>query len=128
MPDLKLHNPQAHASQSQLRQKLKLSRVYVDLTREMMTMAFNGRKGADLEALLVLLCIFVGEADGRKTTASNLSAHSGLSRTSVYRRLEYLIRAGKILREGRNYCLAEGAVIVDTKGRLSRILNNYWRA
>lgn len=127
MPDVKLHNPQAHASQSQLRQKLKISRVYVDLTREMMAMAFNGRRGADLEALLVLLCIFIGEADGRKTTATNIALHSGLSRTSVYRRLEYLIKTGKAMRVGHNYCLAEGAVVVDERGMLPRILNNFWR-
>lgn len=127
MPDLKLRYPQSHVSPAALRQKLRLSRIYVDLTRELMEMAFNGKSGADIEALLVLLCVFVGDAEGRRNTATKIASHSGLARQSVYRRLNLLIDLGKVVKSGRNYYLAQGAAVADEKGRLSRILNNYWR-
>jgi hypothetical protein len=127
MPDLKLRYPQAHVSPASLRQKLRLSQTYIDLTRELMAMAFNGKGGADIEALLVLLCVFVGDAEGRSTTATKISSHSGIARQSVYRRLDLLMKLGKVVKLGRNYYLAQGAVVADDKGRLARILNNYWR-
>lgn len=127
MPDLKLRYPQTHVSPAALRQKLKLSRIYVDLTRELMAMAFNGKAAADTETLLVLLCVFVGDAEGRSNTAAKIAAHSGLTRQTIYRRLELLTKLGKVVKIGRNYYLAQGAAVGDEKGRLSRILNNYWR-
>lgn len=127
MPDLKLAYPQTHVSPSALRQKLKISQIYIDLTRELLGMAFPKRNGSDLETLLVLLCVFVSEAEGRRTTATKIASQSGLARQSVYRRLDRLCTIGKILKVGRNYHLAPGAAIVDESGRLSRILNNFWR-
>lgn len=127
MPDLKLRYPQTHISPAGLRQKLRLSQTYIDLTRELMAMAFNGKGGADIDALLVLLCVFVGDAEGRTTTATKISSHSGIARQSVYRRLDLLIKLGKVVKSGHNYHLTEGAAVADEKGRLARILNNYWR-
>jgi DNA-binding IclR family transcriptional regulator len=81
--------------------------------------------GSDLETLLVLLCVFIGEAEGRPTTVTKIASHSGISRQSVYRKLDQLMELKKIERIGRNYHLAEGAVVVDKTGRLKRILREF---
>lgn len=125
MTELKLYHPQLHVPAERIREKLDMARMYVALTREMLEMAFPKRNRVDLETLLVLLCVFIGDAEGRSTTATKLASHSGLPRSTVYRRLELLLKLKKVVRVARNYRLAEGAVTADEQGRLSRILDNY---
>ena len=124
MTELKLHQPQPHISPARLREKLDVARMYLALTREFLEKAFPGGKG-DMEALLVLICIFIGDAEGRSTTATKLASHSGLSRTAVYRRLEFLVRIKKIIRIGDSYHLATGALVADEQGKVSKIINKF---
>jgi hypothetical protein len=126
----KFHNSQAHMSPDRLRDRLKIARLYVELTRTICDLAFGAKddgSGADVESLLVLLCIFVGDAEGRATTPTKVASHSGLSRQSVYRRLKLLERRGKIIKVGTNYRLTEGAVTPDSEGKIDRILNDFIR-
>ncbi|RZN19490.1 hypothetical protein [Bradyrhizobium sp. Leo121] len=125
MTELKLYYPQSHIPPGRLREKLDVSRMYVALTREMLDMAFPDRRDVDLETLVVLLCVFIGDAEGRITTAAKLAAHSGQPRPSVDRRLKLLLKLKKVERVGRNYRLAQGAATPDERGRLARILDRY---
>lgn len=128
MSQLKLRYPQPQVPPGRLREKLNLSRMYVSLTRELYEMAFPKRSrgfGSDVETLLVLLCVFIGEADGRPTTPTKLALHSGLSRPTVYRRLDQLMQLKKVVRIGHSYHIAEGAAAFDKNGRLAKILDNF---
>jgi hypothetical protein len=123
MTELKF--PQTHIPPTQLREKLEVARMYVALTREMLDMAFPASERTDLEALLVLVCVFIGDAEGRSTTATKLASHSGLSRPAVYRRLARLKKLKKVVRVGDTYHLAPGAVVSDEKGRIAKILRKF---
>lgn len=117
--------PQSHISPAQMREKLDVARMYVALTREMLDMAFPASTRSDLEALLVLICIFIGDAEGRSTTATKVASHSGLSRTAVYRRLELLLKLKKIVRTGATYHIAPGAIVADDQGRIAKIFRKF---
>lgn len=125
--ELKFHNPQTHVTAAKLREKLEFARLYVALTREGLEMAFPRRARVDLETLIVWLCVFIGDAEGRSTTPTKIASHSGLARASVYRHLETLIRFGKVVRIGSNYRLATGAAVIDTEGKILKILRNFTR-
>lgn len=103
--------------------------MYVGLTRASYEIAFPTRKtfGADLETMLVLMGVFLGDAEGRPTSVTKIAAYCGLPRASVYRRLGDLIELKKVERVGRNYFLAEGAVTPDRQQKLSRIIDVYCR-
>ena len=120
--DPKLYNPQPHVPPGVMREKLDLAEMYVALTRAMMDMSVPN---SDLETMLVLLIVFIGDAEGRTTTATKIAAHSRIPRSNVYRRLNELINLKKIVRVGRNYRLAEGAATVDEHKRLMRILDKF---
>lgn len=124
MTEFKFYNPQTHIPPARLREKLDAARMYVALTREGMDLAFPSQKRIDLEALMVLTCVFIGDAEGRPTTPTKLASHAGLPRASVYRQLEALIRLKKVVRVGPNYRLAPGAAAIDEDGKIGRILRN----
>lgn len=123
MPQLKFQ--QSHVTSAQLQERLEVARMYVALTREMLEIAFPGNSRADLETLLVLICVFIGDAEGRSTTATKVASHSGLSRTAVYRRLDLLQKLKKIVRTGDTYHIAAGALSADANGRLARIFRKF---
>lgn len=116
-------------SPEQLADRFELVRMYVSLTRASYELAFPERKsfGADLETMLVLMGVFLGDAEGRPTTVTKIATYCGLPRASVYRRLEDLIRLKKVDREGRSYYLAEGAITPDKNRKLNRIVDSYCR-
>jgi hypothetical protein len=112
----------------QLRQRLKVARMYVNLTRTMHQLAFPKSKkgfGAELETMLVLMCVFIGDAEGRPMSASKIASFAGLPRATVYRRLEHLIRQKKIVRVGNAYHYAKDAVSPDPRGQLHRLIDNF---
>lgn len=123
MSELKF--PQTHVSPAELRERLEVARMYVALTRELLGLAFPNATRADMEALLVLICVFIGDAEDRSTTATKVASHSGLSRQAVYRRLERLRKLKKIVRIGSNYHIAPGSVAADEHGRIAKILGKF---
>lgn len=131
MTDLNIYNPQVLVSADELRERLKLARLYLALTHELLARIFNGKRnrvrGSDLESLLVVVCVFIGDAEGRPTTATKIASHSGLPRPSVYRHLMRLIRLKKVARVGNNYRLTKTAINPDDKRRLARILDEFWQ-
>jgi hypothetical protein len=128
--DLKLRFEQTHVPAERLRERLRLARLYILLTRTFHEMAFPHTAksyGSNIEALLVLVCVFIGDAEGRPTTVTKIASHAGLPRATVYRRLEQLCAIKKITRVGRSYYLASGAAHPDDHGRLSKILEGFLR-
>src|SRR5262245_54782625 len=116
-----MSNLHGRAPAEQIRERLKIARLYVAMTRTLHEVTFpqsgNGY-GAELESLLVALCVFIGDAEGRPMSASKIALHAGLPRASVYRRLERLTKLKKIVRVGRSYHCSESAVASDDYGRL----------
>lgn len=119
---------QGRVSAEQIRERLRVVRLYLALTRTIYELAFPqaaGSFGAEVETLLVALCVFIGDAEGRPMSASKIAIQAGLPRASVYRRLERLTRLKKIVRVGRSYHYAENALTPDENGRLRRILAKF---
>jgi hypothetical protein len=127
---LRFHNQQPHISEGKLRERVKLAHLYVNLTRAMyeVTLLKKAEKsGCDLEALLVLLCIYVGDVEQRPTSATKVASHAGLSRGTVYRRLGLLIKLKKVMRNGRNYHIAPGAAAdYEPNRHISKILEGFF--
>lgn len=123
MPTLKFHHPQTHLSAQELRDRVKLARTYVALTHTYRDLFFpNGKKMGDFETLLVLVCVFIADAEGASTSVTKLGAYSRLPRPTVYRRLAQLCKLGKIVKVGRSYYLAPSSVSRDDRGRIAKIL------
>jgi hypothetical protein len=95
LPMPKLHNRQSLVTNGKLRERLGIAMAYVELTRVMCEMGFGGE--IHMETLLTALCVFIGEAEGRPTTATKIAQHSGLPRATI------LSQAGRIneTEEGR---------------------------
>lgn len=108
-------------------ERLNIVRLYVSLTRASYELAFPQRKpfGADLDTLIVLMGVFLGDAEGRPTTVTKIASYCGLPRATVYRRLEVLIKLKKVERAGHRYYFAEGAVTPDKHRKLERIIDEY---
>lgn len=108
-----------------------LGQLYVELTHTMHSMAFPQNDGVqgNLEALLVLVCVFVSDAEGRPASVSKIAAHAMMPRATVYRKLDYLMKIGKIVKVGRSYCYAPNAITPDIHGKLGTILDRFvsWR-
>lgn len=125
---LKMKFPQTRVAQEEIPGRLQMVRAYIALTRIMHGMAFPDAKkgfGGDLETLLVLMCVFVGDADGRPMSASKIANYSGLTRATVYRRLECLMAIGKIVRVNNVYYCAKDVVTPDIDGKLAKTLANF---
>jgi len=125
---LKLRHDQSHVPDETLQQRLELCRWYLALTRTIHELTFpqdEGGFGSNLELMLVLMGVFIGDAEGRPTTATKIAVHCGLSRQTVYRRLEELIALGKVTRERRSYFVAPGAAPLDPQNLLPAILDKF---
>jgi IclR helix-turn-helix domain len=119
---------QSRVTAEQIRERLKVVRLYLALTRTIHELAFPKTAdsfGAEIETLLVTVCVFIGDAEGRPMTASKIAIQAGLPRASVYRRLERLTKLKKIVRVGRTYHFAENALTPDENGRLRKILAKF---
>lgn len=128
MSGLKFYHPQSHIPAEQLRERLRLARLYVDLTHTYYDLFFSKRGktlGADFETLLVLVCVFIGDAEGRPTSVTKIASHARLPRQTVYRRLDQLCKIKKIVRVKHSYHLAPGAVAADDQGRIAKILQGF---
>lgn len=126
--ELKLHYPQRHVGADTIKQRLELSRWYVALTRIMCDLTFPDDPsgfGSNVELLLVLMGVFIGDAEGRPTTATKISSYCGIPRATVYRRLDRLIQLKKVARDGQSYHLAPGASVIDRNGQLPKILRKF---
>lgn len=128
MPKLKLRYEQSHVPDETLEERLELCRWYLALTRTIQDLTFPQRRvgfGSNLELMLVLMGVFIGDAEGRPTTATKIANHCGLSRATVYRRLDQLIKLGKVTREKRSYFVAPGAAPSDPGNLLPTILDKF---
>lgn len=108
-----LRYPQPRVDRDSISLRLKLAKALVGLTRLLADIAYpDGAQElvSDLDMLMVLVCVFIGDGEGRPMTATKISHFSGLPRSTVYRRLETLIKIKKIVRRGKNYFYAKNAM------------------
>ncbi len=125
---LKLKFPQDHVPPERMHERLKFAKLYILMTHTFNDMAFpdkTGDYGASLEALLVWLCVFIGDAEGRPTTPTKIATHAGMPRASVYRHLGQLQKLRKIVKVGRSYHIAPGSASPDDRGRIAKILASF---
>lgn len=128
MPRIKLRHEQTHVPIETMLQRLELCRWYLSLTRTMHELTFpeeRGGFGSNLELMLVFVGVFIGDAEGMPTTATKIANYCGLSRSTVYRRLDQLIALKKVIREGRGYFIAPGAAPLDHENRLPKVLDKF---
>jgi hypothetical protein len=128
MPKMKLRHAQTHVPVETMEERLELGRWYLLLTRTMHELSFPEDRagwGSNLELLLVFIGVFIGDAEGRPTTATKIANYCGLSRSTVYRQLNDLIAKKKVVREGRGYFIAPGAAPVDAEGLLPKVLEKF---
>lgn len=116
-----MRNSQAHVTRAQLVTRARLARAYVEMTRVWCDRLFPHQRFINLEALVVGLCVFIGDAERRPMTVARLSQCSGLSRQTIYRRLKQLVASGRVVREGRRYYMGKDMVTHDYNGKLSKI-------
>lgn len=125
---LKLRHAQTHVATDVIQERLDLCRWYLSLTRTMHELTFPLDKagfGSSMELMLVFIGVFIGDAEGRPTTATKIAVHCGMARASVYRRLKQLMAMGKVTRERRNYYIAPGAAPIDERGLLPTVLDKF---
>lgn len=125
---LKMSHPQPRVPAADIKIRLEVARLYVDLTRALQEVAYPEvprRSEPDLEMLMVTLCVFIGDAEGRPMSATKIASYSGLNRASVYRRLDSLKEMNKIERDGRVYRYVENAMEVDRNQLLSKIVDKF---
>jgi hypothetical protein len=117
---------QSHIPPERLSERLFLSQLYLLLTTAFFDVALPRKirhVGIDITTLLVLICVFIGDAEGKPATATKIASHCGLPRPTVYRRLEQLLKLKKITRIGRNYFVAPEGASPDDRGRLASIIH-----
>jgi hypothetical protein len=107
---------------------LRMARAYVTLTRalhDLLLPETANNFGAENETLLVLMAVFIGDAENRPLSAPKIANYVCLPRASVYRRIRLLTSAGRIKRVGRAYRLAEGTMRGDQSGRIRKIMRQF---
>jgi hypothetical protein len=61
-------------------------------------------EAAGAESYLIASAVFIGHAEDRPMTASDIAAYTGLPRTTVIRKANLLMIAGLLERNGSRYC------------------------
>jgi hypothetical protein len=124
---IKMRHEQAHLAIETLEDRLELCKWYLVLTRTLHELTFPnlGSFGSNVELMLVMMGVFIGDAEGRPTTATKIANHCGMSRQAVYRRLEQLTDMKKVIREGKNYYIAPGVAPLDVDNRLPQVLEKF---
>lgn len=105
-----------------------MARAYVTLTRvlhELLLTETAEHFGAENETLLVLLAVFIGDAENRPMSAPKIAGYVGLPRASVYRRIKLLVDEKRIERVGQHYRLTPGSMRGDPTGRIRQIMAKF---
>jgi hypothetical protein len=120
--------PQPRVGPETIETRLKAAKLYVDLTRTLKDIAYPpGAKSLrlDIETLLVVIAVFIGDGDDRPMTATKIAHFTELPRATVYRKLDQLIKLRKIVRVGRRYFYAENAMNPEPLDHLGAILKSF---
>ena len=90
-------------------QRQAIAELYLDLNSALaaplMTAGVPAREAHD--AVLVLAAVAANHAQGRMSSASEISKRLGISRMTVTRRLEILAKLGFLAFEGSRCCVAD---------------------
>ena len=105
------------------RERFNVAKSYVNLTRALVEVAFpdiDHSAHSDLDTLLVLLSVLIGDGDGRPMSATKIAQFTAIPRPTVHRKLESLLSAQKIVRRGTVYHYAPAAMKPDPTEHLSK--------
>jgi hypothetical protein len=87
------------------RERLAILRAFVEINK-LQREAFGHHDSRDQNAMGIHAIITLGHLEGRPFNASNLSEYLDIPRTTVIRKLRWLIEEGFIEQKGRTYYLA----------------------
>jgi DNA-binding IclR family transcriptional regulator len=87
------------------RERITVLRAFVEINK-LQREAFGQQNSRDQNALGVQAIITFGDLEGRPFNASNISDYLGIPRTTVIRKLRWLIEKGFIEQKGRTYYVA----------------------
>jgi DNA-binding IclR family transcriptional regulator len=87
------------------RERITVLRAFVEINK-LQREAFGQHSSRDQNAIGIQAIIALGHLEGRPFNASNISDYLGIPRTTVIRKLRWLIEEGFIEQKGRTYYLA----------------------
>jgi hypothetical protein len=109
-------------------ERLAIARLLVALAKELHSDVLGkaGAKpnfGSEIDAVFVAACVVIGHLEERPMTVTNVSDYLGARRTTVQRKLDFLVERGVIVRKARRYWLSPERVqsdltFIDTAKRL----------
>lgn len=87
--------------------RLRNSRLLLDLARVFNESIYGDRPlGASLDGVFIAACIAIGHAENRLMNTSKLAHYLGMSRQTVSRRVDELIKLGVIERAGTYFYIS----------------------
>jgi hypothetical protein len=89
------------------RERLIVAEAAIRFGRVFNAELFGGYPATQADATWVLRAIVIGHLRGRPMTTRGIARYIGMPRTTVLRRLQYLLRLDYVRRNGRTYCLSE---------------------
>jgi hypothetical protein len=89
------------------RERLIVAEAAVRFGRAFNTELFGGYPATQADATWVLRAVVIGHLRGRPMTTRGIARYIGMPRTTVLRRLQFLLRHDYVRRSGRAYCLTE---------------------
>jgi predicted transcriptional regulator len=96
-----------HDQYPRSRERLIVAEAAVRFGRVFNTELFGGYPATQADATWVLRAVVIGHLRGRPMTTRRIARYIGMPRTTVLRRLQFLLRLGYVRREGRVYWLSE---------------------
>ena len=87
------------------RERITVLRAFVEINK-LQREAFGQQNSRDQNAVGIQAIITLGHLEGRPFNASNISDYLGIPRTTVIRKLRWLIQEGFIEQKGRTYYVA----------------------
>jgi predicted transcriptional regulator len=89
------------------RERLIVAEAAVRFGRVFNTELFGGYPATQADATWVLRAVVIGHLRGSPMTTRGIARYIGMPRTTVSRRLQFLLRLDYIRRNRRAYCLSE---------------------
>lgn len=102
-------------------ERLAISRMFVDISREIRTAVFGDQAdGDDMTGVLVACAVGIGTFEGRPMTATKLALYVDLPRTTVLRKLDRLCDINVVRKVGRIYVLSTSRIQTFPQDRRER--------
>jgi IclR helix-turn-helix domain len=89
------------------RERLIVAEAAIRFDRAFNSELFGGYPATQANATWVLRAVVIGHLRGRPMTTRRIARYVGMPRTTVLRRLQFLLRLDYVRRKGRAYCVSE---------------------